>query len=139
MALYELSTDAVKYGALAATEGRNEIDWSIRREDGVEDMLVMHWRESGGPRALHARGASSVRVQYAKMHVPEVGVGSRETDTDKKQRINDYFFLGAHSLPPASANQLFPEVHSSAENPASCLDRARSSRERAGLQNSPAP
>ena len=50
MALYELSTNAVKYGALAATEGRIEIDWSIRREQGVEDMFVMHWRESGGPR-----------------------------------------------------------------------------------------
>ena len=44
MALHELSTNAVKYGALATDAGRVSIGW--RTEDG---MVILEWRESGGP------------------------------------------------------------------------------------------
>lgn len=46
--LHELATNAVKYGALGASGGQVALDWSIRREDG-EDVLVMRWCETGGP------------------------------------------------------------------------------------------
>jgi two-component sensor histidine kinase len=46
MALHELATNSLKYGALAAPEGQVRIGWS-RREDGTG--LVFWWRESGGP------------------------------------------------------------------------------------------
>jgi PAS domain S-box-containing protein len=45
MALHELATNALKYGALSTPEGRVEIGW--RRGEG--GGLAMDWRESGGP------------------------------------------------------------------------------------------
>jgi PAS domain S-box-containing protein len=45
MALHELATNAVKYGALSVTSGRIAVAWS---RDATGD-LVLHWAESGGP------------------------------------------------------------------------------------------
>ena len=47
MALHELGTNAVKYGALSKETGRVAITWSIRRDDEV--CLTLRWAESGGP------------------------------------------------------------------------------------------
>ncbi|MFE1597289.1 sensor histidine kinase [Methylobacterium sp. ID0610] len=44
MALHELGTNAVKYGALSTVEGQVSISWSI-----AEGELRLSWRESGGP------------------------------------------------------------------------------------------
>jgi two-component sensor histidine kinase len=44
MALHELATNAAKYGALSAPEGRVALEWS--RRDGA---VVLCWRERGGP------------------------------------------------------------------------------------------
>ena len=49
MALHELLTNAVKYGALSAPEGRVAVSWSVDRHQGG-DWLTLHWTESGGPR-----------------------------------------------------------------------------------------
>jgi len=43
--LHELSTNAAKYGALSAPEGKVRIEWS-RAADG---RLVLRWTETGGP------------------------------------------------------------------------------------------
>ncbi|GGX56386.1 hypothetical protein GCM10011309_01430 [Litorimonas cladophorae] len=47
MALHELATNAVKYGALSIPEGRVEITWGIEKEDGEE--FVVEWVEKNGP------------------------------------------------------------------------------------------
>lgn len=48
MAIHELATNAVKYGALSVPEGRVRVD--ITAEEGMPDpRLVMVWTESGGP------------------------------------------------------------------------------------------
>ncbi|MEH3147532.1 MAG: PAS domain S-box protein [Methylobacterium frigidaeris] len=44
MALHELATNAVKYGALSRAGGQVAIAWSVAEGD-----LVLTWRESGGP------------------------------------------------------------------------------------------
>ncbi|MDP3802906.1 PAS domain-containing protein [Brevundimonas sp.] len=44
MALHELCTNAVKYGALSIPEGRIRIAWTL-----AEDRLDLEWRERGGP------------------------------------------------------------------------------------------
>jgi two-component sensor histidine kinase len=44
LALHELGTNAVKYGALSRPEGRVRVEWGV--EDG---LLQLHWEESGGP------------------------------------------------------------------------------------------
>ncbi|WP_082167652.1 sensor histidine kinase [Methylobacterium aquaticum] len=44
MALHELATNAVKYGALAVPGGQVALSWSV-----AEGQLALHWRERGGP------------------------------------------------------------------------------------------
>ncbi|GGE21466.1 hypothetical protein GCM10011390_45990 [Aureimonas endophytica] len=47
---HELSTNAAKYGALSLPEGRVLVGWSVLEEgEGGEPMLVIEWRETGGP------------------------------------------------------------------------------------------
>ncbi|HYF53145.1 MAG TPA: HWE histidine kinase domain-containing protein, partial [Salinarimonas sp.] len=44
MALYELATNAAKYGALSGPEGRVAIRWRVE-----DDALAMSWEETDGP------------------------------------------------------------------------------------------
>ncbi|MBU4436227.1 MAG: PAS domain-containing protein [Alphaproteobacteria bacterium] len=48
MALHELATNAVKYGALSVPEGRVTIAWDMAPSDGAE-RLDLTWTETGGP------------------------------------------------------------------------------------------
>lgn len=48
MALQELGTNAVKYGALSSESGRIFIDWNVAGE-GEASRLRMKWQETGGP------------------------------------------------------------------------------------------
>jgi two-component sensor histidine kinase len=45
--LHELSTNAMKYGALSVRDGRVDLSWEIRG-----DGLALHWRETGGPEVV---------------------------------------------------------------------------------------
>lgn len=68
MALYELSTNAVKYGALSQPEGRIEIGWNVSHEEKDEEpMFRMHWRESGGPRVQPPERKGFGHVVIAQM------------------------------------------------------------------------
>lgn len=44
MVLHELSTNAMKYGAWSAAEGRVEVSWTVQGS-----TLTLVWRETGGP------------------------------------------------------------------------------------------
>jgi len=46
MALHELTTNAIKYGALSNAAGRATIEWRALGDD----RFHLNWRESGGPR-----------------------------------------------------------------------------------------
>lgn len=48
MALHELFTNAMKYGALSNDAGRIDVRWSSIRDD-KESRLRLSWREMGGP------------------------------------------------------------------------------------------
>ena len=62
MAFHELATNAVKYGALSADEGRVDIAWSI---DETVGNFALDWVESGGPpvRAPQKRGFGSRLIE----------------------------------------------------------------------------
>lgn len=47
MALHELSTNATKYGALSAENGKIRVEWGIADDD--EGNFYFGWTESGGP------------------------------------------------------------------------------------------
>jgi two-component system, chemotaxis family, CheB/CheR fusion protein len=48
VALYELGTNALKYGSLSVPEGAVEVRWEIEGAPG-EEVLRFVWRERGGP------------------------------------------------------------------------------------------
>ena len=48
MVVHELSTNAVKYGALSSDEGRIEITWEID-SSGTEPFFLVRWTERNGP------------------------------------------------------------------------------------------
>ena len=47
LALHELTTNAVKHGALAQALGRLSVTWRVEEGDGAGPRLVIEWRESG--------------------------------------------------------------------------------------------
>jgi two-component sensor histidine kinase len=49
MALNELATNAIKYGALSSETGRLSVMWRVEEERGLQPTVVLEWREDGGP------------------------------------------------------------------------------------------
>jgi len=49
MIFHELATNAAKYGALSAPDGRVQVDWAV--SDHLNPVLHLSWREVGGPPA----------------------------------------------------------------------------------------
>ena len=49
MAIHELATNAGKYGALSAAEGRVMIAWSLERDGAGAETFALSWCEQGGP------------------------------------------------------------------------------------------
>ncbi|WP_063996754.1 sensor histidine kinase [Bradyrhizobium sp.] len=84
LAVHELATNALKYGALSLTSGRVSIEWSIEDQAG-DQIFVFVWQEIGGPpvsepadegfgshlilRALKYEFRGSVAVSYASTGV----------------------------------------------------------------------
>ena len=68
MALHELCTNAIKYGALANETGRIAVRWSISRT-GSPRRLRIEWTESGGPEvappARHGFGSRMIKRSLA--------------------------------------------------------------------------
>ena len=84
MALHELATNAIKYGALSVPQGRVAIEWSIKRQGG-ERRLSFCWAEHDGPpvtpptrTGFGTRMIERVLRRYvrggAAIHYPESGV-----------------------------------------------------------------
>lgn len=67
LALHELATNAVKYGALSVPEGLVEVRWT--REDGAVELV---WTETGGPPVSppHKQGLGSPLVAGALNSLP---------------------------------------------------------------------
>lgn len=60
---HELATNAAKYGALSALEGRVEVDARSSESD-----CILTWRETGGP-ALHSAGAAGFGSRLVALSV----------------------------------------------------------------------
>lgn len=52
LAVNELGTNSLKYGALSVPEGQVTINWFRTLADDGSDRLIWMWRESGGPDVL---------------------------------------------------------------------------------------
>ncbi|TYM00141.1 chemotaxis protein CheR [Bradyrhizobium rifense] len=49
LALHELTTNALKYGALKYPDGALAISWDVRYDAGRQPMLALDWKETGVP------------------------------------------------------------------------------------------
>jgi two-component sensor histidine kinase/two-component SAPR family response regulator len=68
LAIHELATNAAKYGALSAPEGRLEVSWTLGKE-----ALVLDWLETGGPVSGPPK---------------KTGFGSKVIDASIKRQLN---------------------------------------------------
>lgn len=70
MALHELATNAVKYGALSTADGFVEVGWSLQRLETGNETFVMSWRERGGPpvTAPSSQGFGSTVISAMPAH-----------------------------------------------------------------------
>ena len=57
LAIHELATNAAKYGALSAPDGRLDVSWTLGNE-----ALILQWTESGGPPS-HAAQEDRLRLE----------------------------------------------------------------------------
>jgi two-component sensor histidine kinase len=66
MAIHELCTNAVKYGALSHENGRVTIDWTVREEAGASRVSLV-WAEHDGPPVMEPtrRGFGSRMIENA--------------------------------------------------------------------------
>jgi two-component system CheB/CheR fusion protein len=69
LALHELATNAVKYGALSVATGRIDVGWEVSDGDGRR-RLRLHWVESGGPAVAKPsrRGLGSRLIERGLAH-----------------------------------------------------------------------
>lgn len=60
----ELTTNAIKYGALSCDEGRVCVEWGIEEEAPENERFFLHWTETGGPKvcAPDNQGFGSVLI-----------------------------------------------------------------------------
>jgi two-component sensor histidine kinase len=72
MILHELSTNAMKYGALSVETGRVSLRWDIENT-GPEAELVVRWTEQGGPPAVAPTGRSGFGTKLVKMGLDGTG------------------------------------------------------------------
>lgn len=65
MALHELCTNAIKYGALSNDEGTVDVEWRV--SEGPPQRFDLAWRERGGPPVEEptARGFGSMMIEQA--------------------------------------------------------------------------
>jgi two-component sensor histidine kinase len=70
MVLYELATNAVKYGALSNDTGRLTIEWTVDFANKAAPVLRLRWSEEGGPpvKAPKRRGFGSRLIERSLAH-----------------------------------------------------------------------
>ena len=69
LAVHELATNAVKYGALSMPEGNVTVSWTLE-ENGLGEQLILHWVEQNGPPVIapKVRGFGSILIERALAH-----------------------------------------------------------------------
>lgn len=69
MAIHELTTNAVKYGALSVPTGKVTVEW-VLKDDATGRVIVLTWREQGGPNVTEPtqRGFGMTLIERAFAH-----------------------------------------------------------------------
>lgn len=75
LALHELTTNAIKFGALSAPQGRVSVSWRENEDDGFTHLA---WREAGVPIVLTAPPGSGFGMELLGQTLP-YELGARTT------------------------------------------------------------
>ncbi len=94
MVIHELSTNAVKHGALSAATGQVMVDWTER-----EGHLHFHWRERGGPAVSPPREEGFGMVLLCGQIVGELGGACDITFHPEGLEVTASFALAEGALP----------------------------------------
>jgi two-component system, chemotaxis family, CheB/CheR fusion protein len=124
MAIYELATNAAKYGALSTTAGRVDVAWRLDRRDG-RDVVVLDWIESGGPR-VEAPATAGFGAAFLKRSVEYELEGLARLDYPPEGVRCTLTFPLPSGTPGPGASR--PEDHSDGARPASAGGTARDDR-----------
>jgi len=96
LALHELATNAVKYGALSTPEGSVEVVWSLSPDPSLKrDDLVLEWAEGGGP----AVQAPTRRGLGSKLLRPQAGIKDVQLTFPAHGVSCRFHVAGAKALP----------------------------------------
>ena len=71
--VHELTTNAMKYGALSRRDGRIAIRWSIEEDAAAGARFKFFWQESGGPPVVAPARQGFGRVVVEKLVMAEFG------------------------------------------------------------------
>ncbi|MBS0273155.1 MAG: PAS domain-containing protein [Proteobacteria bacterium] len=76
LAIHELATNALKYGALSAPAGQVSICWTLTPVEAGEEF-AMEWRETGGPAVSppQAEGFGGKVIRHSIAHEPKSRIG----------------------------------------------------------------
>lgn len=78
LALHELATNASKYGALSASEGRVVIEWTPLGDGADSGGIRLTWRETGGPPVKEPERKGFGRFVLERVTVNALGTGGTE-------------------------------------------------------------
>lgn len=72
LTLHELTTNALKYGALSGDSGELSLTWRVDTTTGEAPLIHLDWRESGGPTVTppSRRGFGSQLIERSLTHDP---------------------------------------------------------------------
>ena len=73
LALHELVANAKRHGALSGTQGRVDLNWSVKAPDGGDGQLAVTWRESGGPGVAPPETTGFGRTLFERQLRAEIG------------------------------------------------------------------
>jgi PAS domain S-box-containing protein len=101
MALHEMATNAVKYGALSNRRGAIEISWQM--SDGANPSVELVWRESGGPK-VKVRAVEGFGTKLISQVIGHDLGGKAAIDLDAAgARVTLTFPLEAHAAGSGAA------------------------------------
>ncbi len=75
MILHELTTNAIKYGALSVDSGHVDLSWKLD-DTGASPELVVRWQEAGGPVPVAPHGRGGFGTKLVKMGLDGTGTVS---------------------------------------------------------------
>jgi PAS domain S-box-containing protein len=100
LAIHELATNALKYGALSTETGRVSVHWSVAPMDDGDERVEIEWKERGGPRPTPPEkegfGTRLIRSVPARERKGEVHI-----DYESDGLCCRIAFLRKHNGPPA--------------------------------------